>query len=1112
MHCSVCGAANAEGAEACVRCGVALNLNCAACDAALTPGARFCAQCGQRVSQPEANPQPGIRTDGSQDAASFLLGERSARRGELKNITVLFADITNSTGLIEGMSPDDSTHLLQPALKTMAQAVHDCGGVVSQLQGDGLMALFGAPVAIEDHAIRACRAALEMRDRALHIGEEGVQIHVGVHTGMVLLRSVNTDLFMEYDTAGWTVHMAARMGEMAQPGEIRITEATAEHVEGFATLKALDVAQIRGVKRGIASYLLTGLSNDRSRWDARRTRGLNRFVGREEEIRSLSKAITSARNGRGELVVIRGEAGFGKSRLIHEFERRAQASDLRVLYSAVRSDGADLAYLPVRSLLQTWLQDGAYKADQRATALEIELKNLGADISETLPALQSLLDIPVEDEGWQHLDAFQRRHRMTDALKDWVKALAKQSPVVLIVEDLHWIDQESEAVLHRLAETVQDLPVLLLVSCRPEYQWYGPKPSLVIELPHLGPQPSLSLIDDLLGNDPSLDELKQVLVERAGGTPLFLEELARRLVETGQLTGEPGDFRLVGNATDVEVPGSISAIVSARIDFQPPAAKSMLELAAVADGGPRSLLLRASELDETEARDALASLFDAHLLRESASSGSVQFSHDVVREVAYSLILRNKRKELHARLARAIEDEFGDRLEAHVDQLAIHYLKAEDWASAANYHLKACLRAVDRSANRQAIRFAKGGVFALSNLSQSEDVVKNTLDLRLIANNALITTGDMDEIIENLDSAEMLLEHPVGARRVASVNTHLAIARWLQGRHEASHQASTKALTIAKEIEHPALQMGACAALGMAHHATGRYDAAIRLHETLRSQLQGDARFVRAGWTVYPLVLVDTFLASAYAEQGQFDLARARIDEGVAFADEMNHPYSQATIRDFDGYHLLMTGNAKAAAAVFEDTLEICRKYELRNLHRSVSAKLAMAEIQLGKASEALARMEAAIDLRDHLRGGAYIWHWLYLARASAHLARSQPEEALQWVDRSIAMTREAGERPHLGQGLKLRGDILARLSNDQALDAEDSYRAAIAEAEACGMRPLLAETGASLSQLLARQGNEADAEAQLRDALTVFEALGLNDRVQSVKTQLRQLQASRIS
>ncbi len=973
------------------------------------------------------------------------------------------------------------------------------------------MALFGAPVALEDHAIRACRAALDMRDRALHIGDEGVQTHVGVHTGMVLLRSVNTDLFMEYDTAGWTVHMAARMGEMAEPGEIRLTEATAEHLEGFASLKPLGLAQIRGVKKGIASFLLMGMSDDRSRWDARRTRGLNRFVGRDDEIRALGTAIESARDGRGGFIVVRGEAGIGKSRLIHEFERRAQASDLRVLYAAVRSDGADLAYSPIRSLLQAWLQDGAYKADQRATALEIELKNLGADAVDALPALQSLLDIPVEDEGWRHLDAFQRRRSLTDALRSWVKALAKHSALVLIVEDLHWIDQESEEVLQQLAESVQDLPVLLLVSCRQEYRWQGSKPTQFLELSQLGHQASMALFEDLLGNDPSLHELKQVLIEKAGGTPLFLEELARRLVETGQLSGEPGDFRLTGNAADVEVPGNIAAIVSARIDFQSPAAKSMLNLAAVADGGPLSLLLRASELDEQASLGALDALFDAQLLRESPSKNETQFSHDIVREVAYSLILNSKRRELHARLARAIETEFEDRLGEYVDQLAIHYLKAENWEKAADYNFKACLRAIERSANRQAVRFAKGGVFALSQLPQSEEVLKSTLDLRLIANNALIPTGELDEIVENLDSAEILLEQRVGARRVASVKTHLAIARWLQGAHADSQQAATEALAIAREIDHPALQMGACAALGMACHATGRFDEAIKLHETLRAQLQGDVRYVRAGWTVYPLVLVNTFLASAYLERGEFDFARARIDEGVAFADEVKHPYSQATIRDFDGYHLLMTGHAKAAAQVLKDTLALCQKYDLRNLHRSVSAKLAMAETQLGKAQDALDRMEATIDLKDHLRGGAYVWHWLYLARANAHLARSHPEDALQWVERSISLTRGANERPHLAQGIKLRGDILARLSNDQALDAEASYRAAMAEAEACGMRPLQAEVGVAMGQLLARQGKGEEAQGRLREALATFESLGLGEKSEMVQARLRQLQASLI-
>ena len=540
MHCANCGAVAPAETAVCGHCGAQLSLACPGCGTAAVAGAHYCVDCGTRL--PEAG-SARMQAQSHVDGATHMLENQVVRHDELKNVTVLFADVTNSTGLIEGLSPEAAKRLLQPALMAMTDAVHAYGGVVSKLQGDGLMALFGAPVALEDHALRACRAALDMQKAET----ETLRIHIGLNTGLVLVRSVDTNLFMEYDPVGWTVHMAARMGEMAEPGEIRLTGSTAEQVEGFVTMNRLGAARIRGVRRRIATYLLTGLSGERTRWEARRMLGLNRFVGRKRELGALEQALLDLGRGKGGVYALSGEAGIGKSRLLYELEHGDKCGEARVLYAAAQSDGAEMAFLLIRQLLRSWLGGSGDSPDQQVATLGIALAALlpnPSDRQMISPAMMSLLDLPVPDQVWRDLDAFERRQAIQQALRIWIRGLAQKSPLVVIFEDLHWIDPESEAILQMLCDLSDELPVLFLMSFRVEYRWRGRPPEQIISVPRLPEQSALTLLDEILGIDPSLDPLKQVLVHRAGGTPLFRADVTIVCITTaGKPARLPAEIR-----------------------------------------------------------------------------------------------------------------------------------------------------------------------------------------------------------------------------------------------------------------------------------------------------------------------------------------------------------------------------------------------------------------------------------------------------------------------------------------------------------------------------------------------------------------------------------------
>src|SRR5256885_329019 len=577
--------------------------------------------------------------------------------------------------------------------------------------GDGIMALFGAPLAHEDHAVRACYAALRMQETLKRHAEEvrrtlGVPVHVriGLNSGEVVVRSIGNDLHMDYTAVGLTTHLAARMEQMAMPGTILITPETLRLVEGHTIVRSLGPLPVKGLDAPLEVFEVTGAGAARSRMHAAATRGLTRFVGREDELERLQQRLERARAGHGQLVAVVGEPGVGKSRLYWEFLHSRHAAGWLIVESFSVSYGKATSYLPVVEMLKAYFKiDG--RDDPRAIREKLtgKLLTLDESLRPLLPAFFGLFDVAGEAPEWNALTPAERGQRALDAVKRLMLRESQVQPLLLVFEDLHWIDAETQALLDSLVGSLPTARLLLLVNYRPEYQhgWGSKTYYAQLRLDPLPPASAAEVLAALLGDDPSLAPLTQLLMVRTEGNPFFLEESVQTLVETRVLVGEPGAYRLAQALPTIQVPATVQAVLAARIDRLPPEEKRLLQTAAVVGTDVPFALLRAiADVPEEVLHRGLTHLQAAEFLYETRlfPEPEYTFKHALTHEVAYGSLLRERRRVLHARIVEALEALAPEQ----VERLAHHGLRGGARDKALTCCPQARARAFDRAAFREA--------------------------------------------------------------------------------------------------------------------------------------------------------------------------------------------------------------------------------------------------------------------------------------------------------------------------------------------------------------------------------------------------------------------------
>jgi len=1044
-------------------------------------------------------PSPHVYTP--KHLADKILTARPTGDGERKQVTVLFADLKGSMQLLADIDAESARRLLDPVLERMMEAVHHYEGTVNQVLGDGIMALFGAPIAHEDHAVRACYAALRMQESVKRLAdvlrrEEGVAIEmrVGLNSGEVVVRSIGNDLHMDYSAIGQTTHLAARMEQLATSGAILLTADTLHLAEGYVRVNPLGPSNIKGLSHPVEVFELTGIGAARTRLQAAALRGLTRFVGRDAEIEHLRRVVVQAGAGDGQVVGIVGEAGVGKSRLIYEFTHSHRVKDWLVLEAPSVSYGKATSYLPVIGLLKNYFRIGD-RDDQREMREKVvgKIFTLDQSLTSLLHVLLALLDLPSEDTTWSTLEPAQRRQRTLEAVKRLLLTESRVQPLLLVFEDLHWIDSETQALLDSLVDSLASARMLLVVSYRPvyEHRWGRRSTYSQLRLDNLPTESVEELLSGLLGPDRTLAPLVQLLIKR--GNPFFLEETVRMLIETGVLLGERGAYRLAGTVSDLQVPPSVQTILAARIDRLTPVQKQVLQAASVfGKDVPYVLLAEVADQPEDVLQDELAALQDAEFLYEVKLHPDAEytFKHALTHEVTYHGLLRDRRRQLHARIVTAIESLYQDRLNEHVTRLSQHAFRGQLWEQAVRYSRRAGTRELERSAAREALIYFEQARRALQELPDGAERARQEADICFDQRNALFALGEFEAMGQVLTDACALSERIGDKRRVGWALAYRAHRHSFLADHDAAKEMGERAGSIGVELNDLGLMVVSTYYLGQANWFAGDVQSAVPALRRMLELGKGVPLAERFGMTALSAVVARWALAEVLAERGEFTEALGAGEEALLIAQTSGHRQSEVYARYGLGYAHLRRGDFTVARRVLEPALALCQELGVRVAMPYIAASLASVYTGLGQPQDALKLLEQAmLDLDSMGMRGLKSMCSVFLAEAC--IASGDPRAGREYAERALEFARTRNEKGWEAWSLKVLGDALSP-SADGIEPALTAYRASIGIAGALGMRPVLAHCHSGLGRVYERYGRGDEARSSKAEAEAVYRELGM--------------------
>lgn len=719
MQCEQCGSLNRPENGFCESCGAPFGLKCEACQTINGPSSRFCGHCGVALAK---------RTGRADPTPSQLLRSLSTKGGERKNLTLLFADIRNSTSLIDSLGdPELGMQRLEPVLNLMKEAVHRYDGIVNKIQGDGVMALFGAPRPHEDHPVRGCLAALAMQDSISRLADPSMKIRVGVHTGEVIVQAVENSIYQTYDAAGANVHIANRMEQMADEGAIFITRDTYVGAKQFIEVVPLGLQAVRGIATQMEIFKLTGLLSAPASDVFRSGFRLTPMIGRAEQIAALEREFESSVNGDGRVIGLVGDAGIGKSRLCFEFAENCRRKGVRVYECRVLAHGRATPFQPVLELFRDIFGINANDSVETSRRRVIDRFAALAASDLQLLLLLEFLGLADPERATPKLDPRALKLQLFDLVRTLVHTRSADTPTaVVLIEDLHWIDAASEEFVETLADAVVGTPTLVLANFRSGFvaPFMQRSHYRQIVLPPLSSADANKLVRDHFGEDPSLALLSDSIVERAQGNPFFIEELAKAVEERGEVEGERGAYRLREGIDKVPLPATIQAVVAARIDYLEDVAKQVLETAAVIGRLVAMSVLRpVAALPTDELTEAISQLRQAELLYDLPpyDKGMLAFRHPLIQEVAYATQLRSRLVTLHLAIAKTIETFEWGKLDEYAGLLAYHY-EAAGHALEAVTHLQRAAQWIGRTNSAEALKSWKKVRALLQDQPPSEHV------------------------------------------------------------------------------------------------------------------------------------------------------------------------------------------------------------------------------------------------------------------------------------------------------------------------------------------------------------------------------------------------------
>jgi class 3 adenylate cyclase/tetratricopeptide (TPR) repeat protein len=1143
MHCPRCQTDNRAGRKFCAACGQALAITCPHCAFINEPEDRFCGGCGQILTPPTlapiGAPERPPHTYTPKHLADKILTSRSALEGERKQVTVLFADTVGFTALAREIDPEVVHEVMDHCLGLMSTEVHRFEGTVNQYTGDGIMALFGAPIAHEDSPSRAVHAALGMLRAMQDFGRElqaqrgfSLQIRIGVNTGLVVVGKIGDDLRMDYTAVGDTTNLAARLQQLAQPGTVVISESTHRLVAGFFDTQDLEEHAVKGYTEPVRVYEVLQARGRRTRLEVAAERGLTPRVGRDRELMTLLDLFQQAKAGHGQAVSVTGEACIGKSRLVLEFRRALAAAGEAVtwLEGQCLSFGQAMPFLPVVDQLRA--NSGIEEADgepEIIAKVEDRMRRMGA-IDAHIPAIRYLLAVDPGDAALSAMEPAARRKQLVDAVLALALRGAQLRPLILVYEDLHWIDTSTEALLGTLLDAIAGVPLLLLLTYRVGYTPpFGSRSfHTTLTLQSLSEADTVIMASRILGTEHFPEELRTVLLAKAEGVPLFVEEVVKTLLDIGALRRDNGNYRVMQELAEARVPDTIQDIIMARLDRLGEAGKRTVQLASVIG---RQFLVRLLERIADLAGPLEGLLTELQTLELIYRQGLLPepayvFKHAMIQDVAYNSLLLRQRRELHRAVGAAIEELYPERLAEHYEELAHHFTQGEVWEKAMEYSVLAGDRAVHAFANAEARRHYCCALEAVSKLTPAPDS-RTLASLHEKHAAALTVLIEYEAAAAEYQRALELIRRVGDRRREIEILAGLSNVYNLYHRPEPAMAYNDQALVLARELGYQAAQAD-CLVIRVLHR--------IAYYGQLLEAMPDAEEALRLARAVGEPKL----LAQALSNLGATLQWRAEFDCGLAYLHE-GAELAQRTHAGFDfGRAAFHIGIANTSKGEYEEALRWFRRIsnnasaagdkfflarvpnciggvhlELFDLDEAIRLNLEGAEVaqQLWPWPEPRGHALLKVGLA-HLGRGAHglaeevfrrawglleedtwlRWRWhipLLRARGELALAEGQLDEAWSFAMQSLELATQTDSRKHVARAQRLHGDILA--VGGRLAEAMQALATSIQLAEQLQTPHEVWLGKAALGKVLTRLGQDQEAETQLTQAIQTIEAIAAN-------------------
>jgi class 3 adenylate cyclase/tetratricopeptide (TPR) repeat protein len=1120
MKCPGCQSKNEDDARFCSKCGIKLEISCPECGKNLAPDSNFCNKCGHKLTFPPEEASRDLSFDEKiakiqrylpEGLTEKILSQRDRIEGERKQVTVMFCDMEGFTALTERLGPEEAYSIMDDIYEILIHKVHDYEGTVNEMTGDGIVALFGAPIALEDAPQRAIRSAMAIHremvrytDRVRKAKAEipPLRMRIGIHSGPLVVGALGNDLRVEFKAVGDTVNLASRMEELAQAGTTYVTEDTFRFTEGLFRFEALGAKELKGKAEPVNVYQVIAPSTRRTRFDVSAERGLTPFIGRERELELLLDGFERAKDGRGQAFSIVAEAGLGKSRLLYEFRKAVVNEDMTFLEGRCLSYSRGIAYHPIIDVLKSYFDVRETDDDlQIIEKVNRGLEILRVDAASTLPFLLELLS--VEDLGHEKLSLSPevKKVRIIEALRTILLQGSQLRTLVIAFEDLHWADKISEEVLRSFMESIAGANVLLLFSYRPEFvhAWGGKSFHSQLNLMRLSNRETLKMATHLLGTEQIDSPLEDLILRKTEGVPFFIEEFVRSLIERKVIEARPDRYSLAKDPGQISIPSTIQDVIMARVDSLTADAKELLQTGSVIDREfSYELIKRVAEIPEHELLACLSALRDSELLYERGvyPRSTYIFKHALTQEVTYNSLLVKRRKEIHEKIGEAMVELHSGRLEDYCELLAYHYVRSENHEQAYHYLSMAQLKATEANAVEEVKGYFDACMKLLDTMPDTEKNRERRIHLLVSAHPVFHALMRIPEHYEHMTRYGPLVERMDLPALTGGFYRCLAYNQYHFALYDLAFESAKRGLELS-ELGGDAEGVGhAVTVLQFSHLIRGDLERVTALKEEATGRLKNrltnwyNLRSMR--WS-----LLYTLGACAWL---------GRWSDAVKYGKEvleLGQLYSDNTFLSAGASQLAMVYAFKGELDRAIEFGEVGVERAITPWDKTVSQ--AILAWVMCRAGEWEGNAERLAEIFEHFRKVPML-SWLVAyghMPVEGYLLAGQYDRARQTAQESVELAARCGAKWPLATHHRLLGDIAMKTDEN---DAAPHFEKAIPIFQEIKAENGLALAYAGMGRYHKQQGNLEEARKYLTDGLEIFERLGTLIEPDKVRKELAEL------